>query len=62
MPMRPTQDGWRAAELHEAKQEAIREIAALRAQGKPLRAIADAVRARPRDGLRISHEAWRRAS
>jgi putative DNA-invertase from lambdoid prophage Rac len=38
---------------HEAEQEAIREIAALRAQGKPLRAIADAVRAR---GLKISHE------
>jgi hypothetical protein len=62
MPMRPTQDGWRAAELHAAEQEAIREIAALRAQGRPLRAIADAARARARDGLRISHEAWRRAS
>ena len=52
MPMRPTQDGWRAAELHEAEQEAIREIAALGAPGKPLRAIADAVRAgarRPQD-------------
>jgi putative DNA-invertase from lambdoid prophage Rac len=31
---------------HEAEQEAIREIVALRAQGKPLRAIADAVRAK----------------
>ena len=61
MPMRPTQDGWRAAELHEAEQEAIREIVALRAQRKPPRAIADAVRAR-RDGLRISHEGRRRAS
>jgi putative DNA-invertase from lambdoid prophage Rac len=38
---------------HVAEQEAIREIAALRAQGKPLRAIADAMRAR---GLKISHE------
>jgi hypothetical protein len=26
--MRPTQDGWCAAELHEAEQEAIREIVA----------------------------------
>jgi hypothetical protein len=33
MPMRPAQDGWRAAELHEAEQEAIREIAALQVQG-----------------------------
>jgi putative DNA-invertase from lambdoid prophage Rac len=31
---------------HPAEQEAIREIVALRAQGKPLRAIADAVRAK----------------
>jgi putative DNA-invertase from lambdoid prophage Rac len=38
---------------HEAEQEAIREIVALRAQGKALRAIADAVRAK---GHRISHE------
>jgi putative DNA-invertase from lambdoid prophage Rac len=38
---------------HEAEQEAIREIVALRAQGKTLRAIADAVRAK---GHRISHE------
>ena len=38
---------------HEAEQEAIREMVALRAQGKPLRAIADAVR---RKGLKISHE------
>jgi putative DNA-invertase from lambdoid prophage Rac len=38
---------------HEAEQEAIREIVALRAQGKPLRAIADAVRAK---GYQISHE------
>ena len=35
----PTQDGCRAAELHEADR-------GLGAQGKPLRAIADAVRAR----------------
>ena len=38
---------------HEAEQEAIREIVHLRAQGRPLRAIADAVRAK---GVRISHE------
>jgi putative DNA-invertase from lambdoid prophage Rac len=37
----------------ESKQEAIREMVALRAQGKPLRAIAKAVQAR---GHRISHE------
>jgi putative DNA-invertase from lambdoid prophage Rac len=38
---------------HEAEQETIREIVALRAQGRPLRAIADAVRAK---GFNISHE------
>jgi hypothetical protein len=38
---------------HEAAQEAIREIVALRARGKPLRAIADTVRAK---GRRISDE------
>ena len=38
---------------HEAEQEAIREIVALRAQGRPLRAIAEAVQAK---GYRISHE------
>jgi putative DNA-invertase from lambdoid prophage Rac len=38
---------------HEGEQEAIREMAALRAQGRPLRAIAEAVRAK---GLKISHE------
>jgi putative DNA-invertase from lambdoid prophage Rac len=38
---------------HEAEQEAIREMAALRAQGRPLRAIAEAVRSK---GFRISHE------
>ena len=38
---------------HAGEQEAIREMAALRAQGHTLRAIADAVRAK---GLRISHE------
>ena len=38
---------------HEGEQEAIREMIALRAQGRPLRAIADAVRAK---GYRISHE------
>ena len=38
---------------HQAEQEAIREIVALRAQGKALRAIADAVRA---ECHRISHE------
>jgi hypothetical protein len=38
---------------HEAEQEAIREIGRLRAQGKPLRAIAEAVRAK---GVQISHE------
>ena len=38
---------------HEAEQEGIREIVALRAQGKPLRAIAEAVAAK---GHKISHE------
>jgi putative DNA-invertase from lambdoid prophage Rac len=38
---------------HEDEQEAIREIVALRAQGKPLRAIAAASQAK---GCRISHE------
>jgi putative DNA-invertase from lambdoid prophage Rac len=38
---------------HAAEQEAIREIRRLRAQGRPLRAIADSVRAK---GLAISHE------
>jgi len=38
---------------HEAEQEAIREMAALRAQGRPLRAIAEAMGAK---GHRISHE------
>jgi putative DNA-invertase from lambdoid prophage Rac len=33
---------------YEAEQEAIREIIALRAQGKPLRAIAEAVQAEGR--------------
>jgi putative DNA-invertase from lambdoid prophage Rac len=37
----------------EAEQDAIREIVALRAQGRPLRAIAEAVRAK---GVEISHE------
>jgi hypothetical protein len=37
---------------HEGEQEAIREIVALRAQGRPLRTIADAVRAK---GYQISH-------
>jgi hypothetical protein len=37
----------------QAEQEAIREIAALRPQGKPLRVIADTVRA---EGIKISHE------
>jgi DNA invertase Pin-like site-specific DNA recombinase len=37
----------------EAEQAVIREILAMRAQGKPLRAIADAVRAK---GCQISHE------
>jgi putative DNA-invertase from lambdoid prophage Rac len=37
----------------EGEQEAIREMVSLRAQGRPLRAIADAVRAK---GHRISHE------
>jgi putative DNA-invertase from lambdoid prophage Rac len=46
---------WSAGELvpHEAEQEAIAEMVALRAQGKALRAIAEAVQAR---GHRISHE------
>jgi len=38
---------------HEAEQEAIREMVTLRAQGKALRAIADAVQAK---GHQISHE------
>jgi putative DNA-invertase from lambdoid prophage Rac len=38
---------------HEVEQEAIGEIVALRAQGKALRAIAEAVQAK---GHRISHE------
>ena len=38
---------------YEAEQEAIREVVALWAQGKPLRTIAEAVRAK---GLKISHE------
>jgi putative DNA-invertase from lambdoid prophage Rac len=47
--------GRRSGELvpHEAEQEVIREMVALRAQGKALRAIAEAVQAR---GHRISHE------
>jgi putative DNA-invertase from lambdoid prophage Rac len=39
--------------LHEAEQEAIREIVTLRAQGEPLRAIAEAVAVK---GHRLSHE------
>jgi len=39
--------------VHETEQEAIREIVALRAQGKPLRAIAEAIAAK---GHRLSHE------
>jgi putative DNA-invertase from lambdoid prophage Rac len=39
--------------LYEAEQEAIREMAALRAHGKPLRAIAQAMRTK---GYNISHE------
>ncbi len=38
---------------HEGEQEAVREMVALRSQGKPLRAIAEAVRT---NGLKISHE------
>jgi putative DNA-invertase from lambdoid prophage Rac len=38
---------------HQAEQEAIRDIVALRAQGKPLRAIAEAVAAK---GHKLSHE------
>ena len=38
---------------HEAEQEAIREMTAMRAQGNPLRAIAEAMQA---EGYRISHE------
>jgi hypothetical protein len=38
---------------HAAEQGAIREIRRLRAEGRPLRAIADAVRAK---GVKISHE------
>jgi putative DNA-invertase from lambdoid prophage Rac len=39
---------------HQAEQEAIHEIKRLRAEGRPLRAIADAVRAK--NGVSISHE------
>ena len=39
--------------LHEAEQEAILEMIALRAQGRPLRAIAETMQA---NGHRISHE------
>ena len=38
---------------HKGEQKAIKEIVALRAQGRPLRAIRDAVRAK---GVKISHE------
>jgi putative DNA-invertase from lambdoid prophage Rac len=38
---------------HEGEQEAIRKITELRDQGKALRAIAEAVRAK---GVKISHE------
>jgi putative DNA-invertase from lambdoid prophage Rac len=38
---------------HEAEQGAIREIIVLRAQGRPLRAVAAAVQAK---GYKISHE------
>jgi putative DNA-invertase from lambdoid prophage Rac len=38
---------------HEAEQEAAREIWRLRAEGRPLRAIASALRAK---GVKISHE------
>ena len=38
---------------HEAEQKAIRDITAWRAQGKPLRAIAEAIAAK---GHRLSHE------
>jgi putative DNA-invertase from lambdoid prophage Rac len=38
---------------HEAEQQAIREMVALRTRGKPLRAIADVVRAK---GFTISHQ------
>ena len=38
---------------HQAEQQAIKEMAVLRAQGMPLRAIAEAVRA---NGVTISHE------
>ena len=42
---------------HEAEQEAIREMVALRAQGRPLRAIADAVAAKGASGS--ATRAWR---
>ena len=38
---------------HEAEQEAIREMVVLRAQGRPLRAIRDAM---VEKGYKISHE------
>jgi len=42
---------------HDAEQEAIREMVALRAQGKALRAIADVMRAR--EATRSVMRAWR---
>ena len=45
--------GFRRGDPHDAEQEAIREIVALRAQGKPLRAVADAVRG---ENVKISRE------
>jgi len=42
---------------HDAEQEAIREMVALRAQGKTLRAIADVMRAR--EATRSVMRAWR---
>ncbi len=49
---------WRRGESgelvpHKAEQEVIREMVSLRAQGKALRAIAEAVQAK---GHRLSHE------
>jgi hypothetical protein len=45
--------GRREVTPHEAEQDAIGEITRLRGQGRPLRAIADAVKAK---GVKISHE------
>jgi hypothetical protein len=54
LPCRPTPPiATTTTDVHEAEQEAIREMIALRTQGASLRAIAAAMQAK---GHRISHE------